>query len=515
MTRRLAALAAAAIATLTVTLGASAAGAVASTGSYTITTCSPGATAGSWTQIDQLPASMAAGNECGGGTPAIGPDNTLTETGSLYGEDTIGSLTSVPTGDSSGWQLTVPTGLSISSISYYGSFETDANGWLAGLTTDGSPLANVCQTNISQADCDCITNSNNPSPCQVLNSQAAQTVSDLSASSLFFGVQCSQVDNLPTCGAGSTQHAAEADLYSAQVTLTESASPQVSSEGGELWGSGPVWGTVPVTFTASDLSGIAAIAVDDSQSTDIASTAETCEYTLIQACPELPGGQLDVNTALMPDGPQRVTLAVTDAAGNTTSVQGPLVVVDNHGPPPPRRLTATAVTGYSNEIALRFTAVAGAPEPVAAAFAELCQDTCGAPRAVSDRGTATLTAPRAGRYAVRVWETDTAGRGSSSNAAAASVTVPCKPTARCPFFSVTQARWSGGHLAVRVAHLPRGDRLKLTLRFPGRRSRIVYSSRTTVRINTTRPSSVVLRALRSGRQQGTAVTITKSILLPD
>ena len=37
-------------------------------------------------------------------------------------------------------------------------------------------------------------------------------------------------------------------MYSAQVTLVESDQPAVQDEGGGLWGSGPVWGTVPLTF---------------------------------------------------------------------------------------------------------------------------------------------------------------------------------------------------------------------------------------------------------------------------
>ena len=62
---------------------------------------------------------------------------------------------------------------------------------------------------------------------------------------------------------------------------------------------------------------------------------ESCSYAAVQACPELPSGEVEVNTLGIRDGQQQISLKLTDAAGNTTVVQGPTVVVDNNGPPAP------------------------------------------------------------------------------------------------------------------------------------------------------------------------------------
>lgn len=501
--------------------GGATAAAAGSAGTYTITACSPSPSAGGWTSIDQVPASMTAGNLCGNGTPAIGPNDTITDTGALYGEDEIGSTTPVPNGDQAGWELTAPSGVTISSVSYYGSFETNDGGWLAGLLINGQPLANVCQTNVSTTNCDCRTNADDVSPCQVLNDQVPQVQSDLDAASLFFGVACDQVEGAPTCSpASSGSHAAQADIYSAQVTLVESAEPQVQDEGGALWGSGPVWGTVPLTFDASDPSGIARVDVLDSSGNDINDVQQSCSFSQVQACPELPSGQLQVNTLEIPDGPEQISLKLTNAAGNTTVVQGPTVVIDNNGPPAPSSLTAGAASSKSNVIDLAWSDPANPPEPIQDAYAQLCQASCETALQVNSSGGAQITAPTAGTYTVRVWLTDTAGRGSSANAATTTVTVPapttttptkppCKPASKCPVFKVSSATWAKNRLRLTIAKLPKGDRLQITIYYPHKPKRTITTTKSKLTITTALPTRLVLRALKGKRQQGATVTVTK------
>jgi hypothetical protein len=526
----------AAVLALGAVAGAIVAGGTASaqggSGTYTINACSPSTTSGGWTSVDQLSTSMTAGNLCGNGTPAIGPNNTISDTGALYGEDLIGSTTQVPNGDQAGWQLTAPTGVTITGISYYGSFETDDGGWLAGLLIDGQPLANVCVTGLATTNCDCRTNADDVSPCQVLNNQVAQVEGDLNADSVFFGVECDQVDNAPSCSpASSGSHSVEADMYSAQVTLVESDQPTVQGEGGGLWSSGPVWGTVPLTFAASDPSGIARVDVLDSTS-DVDDVQESCTYAAIQACPELPSGGVDVNTLEIPDGQQQIALKLTDAAGNTTVAQGPTVVIDNNGPPAPSALTAAAASKTTNVINLAWSDPANPPEPTQDAYAQLCQSACGNPIAVSTSGGAQITAPAAGPYTVRLWLTDTAGRGSSANAATATVTVPassttttvtttttttttkttttpCRPASKCPVFKVSSASWSTGRLTLVIAKLPKGDKLQITIYYQHAPKRTITSAKSRITIVTTRPTRLLLTALDGKRQQGKAITITK------
>jgi hypothetical protein len=514
--------------------GGGSAAAAGPSGAYTITMCSPGTTAGSWTSVNATPASMTTGNQCGNGTPAIGPNNTLTEAGSLYGEDIIGSTTYVPNGGQAGWQLTVPNGVMISGISYYGSFETQGNGWLAGLMVDGQPLPNVCVSGVVTTHCDCRNNLDDPYPCEVDNNQLPQTESNLNATSIFFGVACDQVQNTPDCGPGSMLHDAEADMYSAQVTLTESTGPQLSAEGGPLWGaSGPVWGTAPLTFTATDTSGIGEIDVLSPAGADIAVTPESCTYSQVQACPELPSGQVQVNTLGLPDGQQHISLRVTNAAGNTTVVQGPTVVIDNNGPPPPGNLIAAAASTTANVINLAWSDPTNPPEPVQDAYAELCQATCAGPTQISPSGGAQIAAPAAGAYTVRLWLTDTAGRGSSQEAATTTVTVPApttttttttgtttvttpKPTCvqkrTCAAFKLNADGYAHGRLTLVIAKLPKPDHLRITLSYPHKRAaRTITTSvgKTTITIVTSRPSRAVLEALDGTRQDGAKVTITK------
>jgi hypothetical protein len=494
--------------------------AAATAGTYTITTCSPGSSAGAWQPVNQAPASMTAGSLCGNGTPAIGPNNQITDTGALFGEDLIGSTTPVPNGDEAGWQLTVPAGVTITGISYYSSYETDGDGWLSGLLIDGTPVASDCETNLNQTN-----------PCSLLNDQVAQVQSGLDASSLFFGTVCDQVDGGTRCApAPSGSHNAEADLYSAQVTLVESGGPLVQGEGGALWSSGPVWGTATLTFDAADPSGIQTVEVQTPEGGNLATVQQSCDFSQVQACPELPSGQVQVNTLGLPDGSEHVSLKLTNAAGDTTVVQGPTLVIDNNGPPAPTSLTAAAVSSTSDTIDLSWADPANPPEPVQYAYAQLCQTSCQAPVPVSTSGGAQITAPAAGTYTVRVWLTDIEGRGSSANAATTSVTVPaqpttttttstttsttppppkCKPAAKCPVFKVTSATWAKNRLKLTFAKLPKRDRIQITIYYAHKPKRTVTTTKSKLTLTTTRPKRLLLRAFDGKRQQGATVTVTK------
>jgi hypothetical protein len=448
---------------------------------------------------------MSAGELCGNGTPAIGPNNQLTDTGALFGEDVIGSTTQVPDGDMAGWELDAPAGTTITRVSFYASYSATADGWLAGLLVDGQP-ATYCAENLQHTD-----------PCTVLNNQLPHVQSGLSASKIFFGAVCSQPGGGGTCTPNAiTSHAAQADLYSAQVTLSEAGGPNVQSEGGPLWSTGPVWGTAALTFNATDPSGIQQVQLQTSRG-GTRTVSESCDFTQAQPCPELPSGQLQVDTTSLADGPQSVQLQLTNAAGNTTVVQGPTVIIDNNGPPAPTSLTAVAASTTSTAIDLAWSDPLNPPEPVQNAYAQLCQSTCLAPVQIHTGGAAQITAPAAGTYTIRLWMTDTAGRGSSANAATTTVTVPaptttpkpCAPPSKCPVFKLRSAHWARGRLTVAINRLPKGDQLQLTLFYARHRPRTITTTRTRVTITTIRPKKVILQALRHGRRHGGPITVTK------
>lgn len=226
------------------------------------------------------------------------------------------------------------------------------------------------------------------------------------------------------CGAGGTIHAVQADMYSAKVTVSESVAPVVTNVGGSAWGGGLVSGTVPVTFAASDASGLRELAVRADTGQTLASVPLACDFTTAPPCGQQPSAVVNVDTTRVADGPHTFTLVVRDAAGNDQTVTSPPVVVDNNGPPPPQAFGATAQGPGSNVVALSWINPPNPPAPITGAVAQLCQASCLAPISVGGGGAAQVTAPGPGFYTVRLWLVDSVGKGGAHNAALASVTVP-------------------------------------------------------------------------------------------
>ena len=172
--------------------------------------------------------------------------------------------------------------------------------------------------------------------CDKPNNQVPVGFTGLSTSSLFLGVMCRIVDDALACIAGGAPlHAAKADLYSARVTLYESVAPTLSNVAGAAWGGGTLTGIVPVTFDASDASGIQQLLVRSETGQPLASATNPCDFTLAQPCPQQPNGSLSVDTRRVADGPHTFSLIAVDAAGNSQIATSPVVQVRNAVPPPP------------------------------------------------------------------------------------------------------------------------------------------------------------------------------------
>jgi hypothetical protein len=301
-------------------------------GSYVLSACSPTTSAGLWAPTNTFPAALATGNQCGG--PAIGPTDGSHQ-GALYAEDILNSPANIPDGSRAGWTFNAPAGTTITAISYYRTLTSYLqSNVISGLfQADGSPL--------EQCKIPWPFPSGSSIHCDKINDQAPVTFTGLNTSSLFLGVMCRIVDGSSCIAGGAPLHAAKADLYSARVTLSESGAPTLSNVGGPLWGRGVVWGVVPVTFAASDPSGIKEQLVRSDSGQTLNSALQPCDFTSMPPCPQQPAGSLHVDTTRVPDGPRTFSLVVSDAAGNSQLAASPPVVVDNHGPPPPT-LTATA-----------------------------------------------------------------------------------------------------------------------------------------------------------------------------
>jgi hypothetical protein len=422
--------------------------AVAWAGSYTVSACSPFATAGPWSEVDTFPAGLTAGNMCGG--PAVGPLGGGNE-GALYAEDnTDDAGTSIPNGAQAGWSFTAPAGTVVTGVNYYRDFEIypTSDDFVVGLFEAGGGRLETCQGTFQ-----------NDYTCSVPNNQAPASFSGLSTRALFFGVECQLQPSEEHCLSGSPGHQlVTADMYSVMVTLTEQSSPVVSNESSSLWGGGVVSGTVPLSFQASDPSGIEGLAVRDGTTVGV-SDQESCDFTETTPCPQLEPGQIDVDTTRFPDGHAEVSLVVSDAAGNTTVVASPPVVIDNNGPAAPASLTASPVSAGSDVVNLAWSDPVNPPEPVTGAFVQLCQATCTPAVGVSAAGAAQLTAPSPGSYTVRLWLVDSAGKGGPQNAATTAVTIPAAtPTEK--------GKEGGRPRPLRISEDRRGARLSVTVHIP-------------------------------------------------
>ncbi len=372
----------------------------ANAGTYTVSACSPTSSAGSWQPVNTYPSGLTVGNMCGG--PAIGPNEPQgpTDGGALFAEDSTNTTADIPNGTEAGWTFTAPTGTNIVGLNYYRSLHAHQEpDLIPGLWTGEGTTIESCPATFEDHF-----------ECNLLNNQPP-VLGALDTSSLFFGVRCDLLDGAEYCVAAAPgERHAQADLYSANVTLSETTSPTISSVSGTGWNGGYASGQVPVTLSASDDSGIASVEVRSGLGAILASVTEACDYSLAVPCPNLSGVTIPLNTSATAEGSQALTLTVRDAAGNTSREISPQVIVDNLGPAPPTALTAT-VSG--KEVILSWRNPTSPAVPITTATVALCSTACTPARTITATGLAHLPAPAPGKYTVRLSLTDAAGKTST------------------------------------------------------------------------------------------------------
>ena len=379
-------------------------------GTFTVLACSPTTSAGNWQPVDTFPAGLTVGNMCGG--PTSGPNEPVgpIDEGALFAEDSTNTTADIPNGADAGWSFTAPAGTSIAGLTYWRSLHAyDQQSLVPGLwTREGTTLES----------CPALPEGNHE--CNSLNNQGLKSFAGLDASSLFFGVRCSLVGGDESCiPAAPGERHAQADLYSATVTLSEAAAPTVSSVSGPGWNGGFLSTQVPLTLSASDYSGIASVEVRSTLGALLASALLSCDYYLSVPCPNLSGATINLNSVATPDGPQSLVLTVRDAAGNVSNQTSPQVVIDNHGPAPPTALTATL---SGKEVVLSWRNAVEPPVPITTAGVTLCSATCTRASTASASGLARIPAPSPGTYTIRVSLIDAAGK--ISQPASIALTVP-------------------------------------------------------------------------------------------
>jgi hypothetical protein len=163
-----------------------------------------------------------------------------------------------------------------------------------------------------------------------------RVVTPAGARSLRFGTWCS-----PAGGTGWCRWPGHHFELRALTLELEEASEPAAAAAGPLLAGGPRRGVEPLRVSAADGdSGVRRVAVLlGGAPAGTLLPADGCRDDRLPPCPHALRGTLDVDTRRAPDGPQRLRLVVTDAAGNSVTIDAGVVHVDNQPdvttPPPP------------------------------------------------------------------------------------------------------------------------------------------------------------------------------------
>jgi hypothetical protein len=112
------------------------------------------------------------------------------------------------------------------------------------------------------------------------------------------------------------------EMRGIEVRLEENAAPAAAIDGGTALASGPQAGERTLQFSATDLeSGVEKVeAVIGDTVVASRDLVGRCPHTGFAACPKSDSGVLTLDTRAVPNGTHRLTLRVTDAAGNAQIV---------------------------------------------------------------------------------------------------------------------------------------------------------------------------------------------------
>lgn len=325
--------------------------AVAQAGTYDVVACdAAGGANNSW--VPQLTGApfVTTSSDC----PSAGDASRgMTARNSVQANSVAGPL-------SAQLRFTAPAGTSIVSIQASDDFYSADPAWEAALST-GSQILRGCGAG--------------GTPCRI--SHTNETIPVDHAPYVYIDAFCPG-GSCPL-NSNNADHAyveAAARLYSATVRLEDDVQPTLGTPAGALWTDGWKRGTLPVSFDASDNTGIRQTAlVIDGQT--VLSRLHDCDASRTVPCPQ-GGDSFDVPTASLGDGTHQVGLLVTDSAGNQTSSER-TVAVDNTPPAPPESLTVYGGDGWhsSNDLTARWTNPTVQGAPIAAAVWTICRTSGG------------------------------------------------------------------------------------------------------------------------------------------
>lgn len=378
---------------------------------FDIVSCadSLGAANHSWTAYNNHggPGGMETGNACG----SVGSFGGLFVRDAL---DCADKCTLPPTDTAAGWRFSVPTGTSISALSYKRwLYKVDDDNWQPALRADGIVLE---QCAITYPNSSCAVGAEGGSRTSVTLGGASQVE---------VGVRCLP-NPTQNCTHGATLHEIAAVLYGATVTLSDPSSPTVSNVAGTLFSDGYLTGTRSASFDASDNVGIRSsrLYVDGSP---LGATTYGCDFTYVIPCSDKSGAALALDTRSLSDGTHSVDVAASDAALNESRSAARTITVDNGAPEAPLGLAVDGgATRSTAAFAVSWTNPAGQVAPIVAAQWRICDSNGNQCRTGREPGESItsisgLALDGLGDWRVSVWLEDAAGNVSPTNSATVAV----------------------------------------------------------------------------------------------
>jgi hypothetical protein len=320
------------LALVAVAVAVAAVSAPAAAGTYTVDTCStPGgapAGMGGWTSSASPP---IIGRDGGSATPCS-PGGALSLQFGATGLP-------VAAGAWVAWDFTAPPGTAIASVSFARAFNL---GWPVVAGVANRPYAYDAwhddDENAGMLDFQMPLQSGHTF---VVDAPTSVSGEGSDWHSLHVGLRCFALLGSLDCGT----FPAQVTIPQATVGMTDDDAPTASVAGGSLTSDGPVRGVADLVFDASDDgAGVyrSIVSVDgDERSRQLIDAdggrcadvdpgnADAYEFSTPRPCPLVVGGEAQLDTATLRDGPHVVRVSVEDAAGNVGVVDERTVTTHN------------------------------------------------------------------------------------------------------------------------------------------------------------------------------------------
>jgi hypothetical protein len=409
-----------------------AAPALADAAPYTITTCGTTGKLGGWRTFGAAAAAsqLDVGSECPPRPNDPGVDSNWSpyRTG-IYVTDTRRTAADTPQGTNAGWQLTAPTGATITRAQLWRVMrKQDDPGWRMyfklGAHDSSVPERDDCTIAVGDTACGGAGEWG-------WSTESYSDLSGLSTSALSFGLRCETTARYP-CLNGYGLFAARVILYEARVTLDDPTAPTTPTATGPAWTS-TAWqeGSTTLAVSGTDpQSGIreTRLYIDGQLADGRDRTTTACDWSMPTPCSSASAIEHTLDTSTLADGPHDVSIATVNAAGVETRADRPTpLLVDNDAPAPPTVLTATR-RGTTNTFDLSWQLPPDIGAPRTIVRWQLCTPSCSPTAETTDlaaRPTVTLDGSSDGTF--RVWAVDALGHENPAGAATVNLTFKAPP----------------------------------------------------------------------------------------